>query len=134
MNPDIIDTVVFGNVAQSSIDAPYLARHVGLRAGAPEESIAQTVNRLCGSGFQSIVSGCQEILTGEASVALVGGTESMTQTPLSVYGQNARFGVKLGNGIQVISTVLLNSTLLCFTSPFHAADRHTLGCIDRHLH
>lgn len=90
-----VDHVVYGNALQTSADAIYLARHVGLRAGVPEEAPAVTVNRLCGSGFQAIVSGAQEILLGDAEVALVGGTESMSQAPHVVRG--ARWGgLRLG--------------------------------------
>ncbi len=88
--PEQIDQVVYGNALQTSADAIYLARHVGLRAGVPQEAPALTVNRLCGSGFQAIVSGAQEILLGDANTALVGGTESMSQAPHVIRG--ARFG------------------------------------------
>nr|MDQ3388689.1 acetyl-CoA C-acyltransferase [Gemmatimonadota bacterium] len=81
---------VFGNALQTSADAIYLARHVGLRAGIPLEVPALTLNRLCGSGFQAIVSGAMEILLGEAEVALCGGTESMSQAPHVIRG--ARWG------------------------------------------
>ena len=73
--------VVFGNVMQTSADAIYMARHVGLRAGLPIETPALTVNRLCGSGFQAVIDGSQEIRLGDADVCLVGGTESMSQAP-----------------------------------------------------
>lgn len=92
---DAIDHVVFGNALQTSADAIYLARHVGLRAGVRNETPALTVNRLCGSGFQAIISGAQEILLGEAEVCLCGGTESMSQAPHVVRG--ARWGaLRLG--------------------------------------
>lgn len=91
----VIDHVVYGNALQTSSDAIYLARHVGLRSGVPERTPAYTVNRLCGSGFQAIVNGAQEILLGTARTALVGGTESMSQAPHVVRG--ARFGdLRLG--------------------------------------
>jgi acetyl-CoA acyltransferase 2 len=82
--------VVFGNALQTSADSIYLARHVGLRAGIPLETPALTINRLCGSGFQSVVSGAMEIMLGEAEVALCGGTESMSQAPHVIRG--ARWG------------------------------------------
>jgi acetyl-CoA acetyltransferase family protein len=88
--------VVFGNVQQTSADAIYLARHVGLRAGLPERVPAVTVNRLCGSGFEAIVQGAQRLLLGECELALVGGTESMSQAPHVVRG--ARWGLALGKG------------------------------------
>jgi acetyl-CoA acetyltransferase family protein len=87
-----IDQVVYGNALQTSSDAVYLARHVGLAVGIPEERPALTVNRLCGSGFQAIACGAQEILLGDARTALVGGTESMSQAPHVVRG--ARWGAQ----------------------------------------
>ena len=89
-----MDHVVFGNVLQTSADAPYLARHVGLRIGLPIDTPAVTVNRLCGSGFEAVVQGAQQILLGESSVVLAGGTESMSQAPHVVRG--ARWGLRLG--------------------------------------
>jgi acetyl-CoA acetyltransferase family protein len=89
-----VDHVVFGNVLQTSADAPYLARHVGLRIGLPIETPAVTVNRLCGSGFEAVVQGAQQILLGESEVVLAGGTESMSQAPHVVRG--ARWGLRLG--------------------------------------
>jgi len=90
-----VDQVIYGSALQTSADALYLARHVGLRAGVPQEAGALTVNRLCGSGFQAIVTGAQEILLGGAQVALCGGSESMSQAPHVVRG--ARWGgLRLG--------------------------------------
>jgi acetyl-CoA acetyltransferase family protein len=91
--PEQISHVVFGNVQQTSADAPYLARHVGLRAGLPIETPAVTVNRLCGSGFEAITQGAQQILLGESELVLAGGTESMSQAPHVVRG--ARWGLRL---------------------------------------
>jgi acetyl-CoA acetyltransferase family protein len=90
-----IGHVLFGNALQTSADAIYLARHVGLQAGLANEVPALTVNRLCGSGFQAIVSAAQEIMLGQADVCLAGGTESMSQAPHVVRG--ARWGgLRLG--------------------------------------
>jgi acetyl-CoA C-acetyltransferase/acetyl-CoA acyltransferase 2 len=86
--------VVFGNVAQTSPDAIYLARHVGLRAGLPERVPALAVNRLCGSGFEALVQAAMLVETNEAEVVLAGGTESMSQAPLVVRG--TRWGWPLG--------------------------------------
>ncbi len=91
-----VDQTIVGNVIQSSTDAAYLARHVALRAGCPIESPALTVNRLCGSGFQAIVSAAEQILLGQAEVVLAGGTESMSQAPHIIRG--ARWGLGLGQG------------------------------------
>ena len=82
------DHVVFGNAQQTSGDAIYGARHVGLRAGLPIETPALTVNRLCGSGMQAIVSAAQMIQTEEAKVVLAGGMESMSQAPFSIRGRD----------------------------------------------
>ncbi|HKU59835.1 MAG TPA: acetyl-CoA C-acyltransferase [Gemmatimonadales bacterium] len=92
---EAVDHVVFGNVLQTSADAPYLARHIGLRAGLPIATPAVTVNRLCGSGFEAVVQGAQQILLGESVVVLAGGTESMSQAPHVVRG--ARWGLRLGS-------------------------------------
>jgi len=94
VSPEVVDTVVFGNVAQTSADAIYLARHVGLKSGVPIPVPALTVNRLCGSGFQAIVSGAHDILAGDAEIALVGGSESMSQAPH--VGRGLRWGTRLG--------------------------------------
>ena len=94
--PGSVDHVVFGNVQQSSVDAHYGARHVGLRAGLPIEVPALTVNRLCGSGIQAVLSGAQQIQLGEAGVVLAGGMENMSQVPHVIRG--ARSGFKLGQG------------------------------------
>lgn len=91
---DRIDDVVFGNVIQTSADAIYLARHVGLRAGLPIEVPALTLNRLCGSGLQAILSAAQSLKLGEATYALAGGSENMSQAPHVVRG--ARKGFALG--------------------------------------
>src|SRR5438093_1543146 len=89
-----IGHTVFGNALQTSADAIYCARHVGLKAGLPIEVPAVTVNRLCGSGFEAITQGAQLILLGEADAVLAGGTESMSQAPHMVRG--ARWGLRLG--------------------------------------
>ena len=94
--PDAIDHVVFGNVQQSSVDAHYGARHVGLKAGLPIEVPALTVNRLCGSGIQAVLSGAQHIQLEEAGVVLAGGMENMSQVPHVIRG--LRSGLKLGQG------------------------------------
>lgn len=97
--PEGFGHVVFGNVMQTSADAIYMARHIGLRAGLPIETPALTVNRLCGSGFQAVIDGSQEIRLGDADACLVGGTESMSQAPHVVRG--ARWGLRLGPSAQL---------------------------------
>ncbi|XP_043663038.1 3-ketoacyl-CoA thiolase, mitochondrial [Drosophila teissieri] len=90
-----VDTVIVGNViASSSTDGIYVPRHVGLNCGVPIEKPALGINRLCGSGFQSIVNGAQDILVGGAKVALTGGVENMSQSPF--IARNIRFGTTLG--------------------------------------
>jgi acetyl-CoA acyltransferase 2 len=91
---DAVDHVIFGNANQTSADALYLARHVGLRAGVPKEVPALTLNRLCGSGLQAVVSGAEQILLGQAELCLVGGTESMSQAPF--VARNIRWGIPFG--------------------------------------
>jgi acetyl-CoA acetyltransferase family protein len=95
VSPAEVDHVVFGNVAQTSADAPYLARHVGLRVGAPIETPAVTVNRLCGSGFEAVAQAAQQIMLGDSRVVLAGGTESMSQAPHVLRG--VRWGLRLGS-------------------------------------
>jgi acetyl-CoA acetyltransferase family protein len=94
VDPSSVDHVVMGNALQTSTDAIYGARHVGLRSGVPEHAPALTVNRLCGSGIQSIVSAAQLIQLGEATTVLAGGIENMSQAPFVLYG--ARRGFPFG--------------------------------------
>ncbi len=94
--PAEIGHVIVGNVLQTSADAIYLARHVGLRAGVPVPVPAVTVNRLCGSGFEALVQAKHRILFGEAEAVLAGGTENMSQAPFVIRG--ARTGLRLGQG------------------------------------
>jgi acetyl-CoA acetyltransferase family protein len=96
VEPAEFEHVVFGNVMQTSGDAIYGARHVGLKAGLKVETPAVTVNRLCGSGMEAIVQGAHRILMGEAKVVLAGGMENMTQAPHVIRG--ARGGFRLGDG------------------------------------
>ena len=96
VKPDEIDHTIFGNALQTSGDAIYGARHVALKAGVPFDRPALTVNRLCGSGIQSIISGAHMLQLGEAQSCLVGGMESMSQAPHVIRG--ARSGLALGQG------------------------------------
>jgi acetyl-CoA acetyltransferase family protein len=96
---EAIDHVVMGNALQTSLDAIYGARHVGLKAGVPQSIGALTVNRLCGSGVQSVVNGAQMIQLGEANTALVGGMENMSMAPYVLY--NARQGFPFGTAPQM---------------------------------
>src|SRR6266545_3757052 len=96
VKPEMVNHVVFGNVLQTSSDAVYGARHVGLSAGVPIDVPALTVNRLCGSGIQAAISGGHMIRLDEADVVLTGGMESMSQAPHVIRG--ARTGLRLGQG------------------------------------
>lgn len=90
---------VFRCFIQTSVHGPYIARHMALQAGVKEETPCLTVNRLCGSGFQSIVSGAQDVLLGDAEVAVCAGAENMSMAPYTLRG--ARFGTKLGTDLKV---------------------------------
>jgi len=96
VNPEIVDSVHIGNVlASAGPDTPYISRHVSLKVGLRKEIPALTVNRLCGSGFQSIVNGVQDILVGDANVVMTGGSDNMSACPYAV--RDIRFGTKLGS-------------------------------------
>src|ERR687886_1595213 len=109
-----IDHTVIGNALQTSGDAIYGARHVALKAGVPADRPALTVNRLCGSGIQSIISGAHMILLGEARACLVGGMESMSMAPHVIYG--ARAGFALGQGKLEDSLMLALLDTYCNTT------------------
>lgn len=96
VSPEDVQHVVYGNVMQTSSDAIYLPRHVGLKSGVPIPVPALGVNRLCGSGFQAFVTAAELMLTEQAAVVLAGGTESMSQAPHIIRG--ARWGLALGKG------------------------------------
>ena len=97
--PEQIEHVVFGNVIHTEPGDAYMARVVGMKAGVPQETPAYTVNRLCGTGVQSIVSACQAIQTGEAATALAGGCESMSRGPY--WMPAARWGARMGESTVV---------------------------------
>src|SRR6185369_1861028 len=109
VNPDEIDHTVIGNALQTSGDAIYGARHVALKAGVPFDRPALTVNRLCGSGIQSIVSGAQMIQLGEARTCLVGGMESMSQAPHVIRGARTGFGLGQGKLEDSLMVALLDT-------------------------
>src|SRR5947209_2503698 len=96
VGPEEIDHVIVGNALQTSGDAIYGARHVGLKAGVPKQVPALTVNRLCGSGIQSIINAAEQIELDEATTVLAGGMENMSQAPHVIRG--ARKGLRLGQG------------------------------------
>jgi acetyl-CoA acyltransferase 2 len=110
ITPDQVDHTYFGNALQTSADAIYMARHVALKSGIPQERGALTINRLCGSGFEAIVQGAKEIVLGEANVTLCGGSESMSQAPHVIRG--ARWGsLRLGPAQQFFEDLLWESLL-----------------------
>ena len=129
---DQIDHTFFGNALQTSADAIYLARHVALRSGVPQEKPAVTVNRLCGSGFEAIVQGAKEILLGDADVTLCGGSESMSQAPHVLRG--ARWGnLRLGPAGGALEDMLweslmdTNCDLTMAQTAEELAERYELG-------
>jgi acetyl-CoA acyltransferase 2 len=107
-----IDATIFGNVHSSDNSCAYLARHVGHRAGLPVTVPALTVNRLCGSGFQSIINAVQEIKVGDANVVLTGGTESMSMAPYTLHG------VRFGGGKFGVDLKLVDSLAAALTDVF----------------
>ncbi len=111
LDPDQVEQVVFGNVIHTSPEDHYLARVVGINAGIPKESPAMTLNRLCGSGLQAIITAAQMIQTGEAEVALAGGAESMSRG--AYWMENARWGARMGDAS------LVDSVVGALTDPFN---------------
>ena len=103
LDPAQVEQAVFGNVIHTSPEDHYLARVVGINAGIPKESPALTLNRLCGSGLQAVVSAAQMIQTGEAEVALAGGAESMSRG--AYWTENAPWGARPGEASLVDSVV-----------------------------
>lgn len=127
---EAIDHVVFGNAQQTSADAIYLARHIGLQAGLPIAVPAVTVNRLCGSGFEAIIQGAQQILLDESRAVLAGGAESMSQAPHVIRG--ARWGLRLGPTGQLEDSLWEALTdpqcgLSMAETAEHLADKYGLG-------
>lgn len=110
VDPAWIDHTVFGNVIQTSADAIYLARHIGLKAGVPIDKPALTLNRLCGSGQEALVMSARLLLTGEAEFVLAGGTESMSQAPHVVRGARWGFGFGANTAFEdLLWTALIDS-------------------------
>ena len=111
LEPEQIEHVVFGNVIHTETADAYMARVVGMKAGVPKETPAFTVNRLCGTGVQAIVSACQAIQTGEATVTLAGGAESMSRAPMWL--SQGRWGSKMG------PAPIVDPVQGALTDPFH---------------
>src|SRR5438067_12584749 len=135
ITPTDIDQTIFGNVLYTTSDSIYFARHVALKSGCRQETSALTLNRLCGSGFQAVVSGAQEIIFGDAQVCLVGGAESMSQAPHVTRG--LRWGTPLGKA-PVMEDVLWEGLTDSFVglgmaeTAENLAERYRLdrGCVD----
>jgi acetyl-CoA acetyltransferase family protein len=132
-----VDQTIFGNVLYTTNDSIYFARHVSLKSGCRQETSALTLNRLCGSGFQSVVSGAQDIILGDAQVCLVGGAESMSQAPHVTRG--LRWGTPLGKS-PVLEDMLWESLTDSYVglgmaeTAENLADRYKLdrGCVDEY--
>jgi acetyl-CoA C-acetyltransferase len=112
IEPESVEQVVFGNVIHTAPEDMYMARVVGMKAGVPKESPAVTVNRLCGTGVQAIVSAAQAIQVGDADVVLAGGAESMSRGPY--WMPNARWGARMGD------TPFVDATVGSLTDPFNS--------------
>lgn len=133
LDPAQVDHVVFGNVIHTAPEDMYMARVVGIKAGIPKETPAFTVNRLCGTGVQAIVSATQAIQSGDAGVALAGGAESMSRGPYWMPG--ARWGARMGE------TKMIDPVMGGLTDPFHdilmgvtaenLAERHGISRADQ---
>lgn len=128
IDPNIIDAIFFGNVIQSSPDAAYLARHIGLKSQCPISSPALTINRLCGSGFESMIQGIHAIQAGDAKVVICGGTESMSRSPLSIDGMNGRWGIPLGKGLSVRDTLWDGLTDMYSNTPMGVTSLCVYAC------
>ncbi|KAL8565362.1 3-ketoacyl-CoA thiolase, mitochondrial [Nucella lapillus] len=103
ISPELINSIVFGNVMATSTDGIYASRHIGLKLGIPMAVPALTVNRLCGSGFQAVINAAQEIELGMSQMVLAGGTENMTQAPYAV--RDIRFGTRFGQDLKLEDTL-----------------------------
>jgi acetyl-CoA acyltransferase 2 len=100
LSPEFVDEIYFGNVIQSGPDAAYLARHVGLKSNLRVAAPALTLNRLCGSGFESVIQASKAIQLQQAHLVVAGGTENMSNAPMVMYGNAVRWGVALGKGLK----------------------------------
>jgi acetyl-CoA acyltransferase 2 len=98
--PAKVDEVFFGNVISSSLDAAYLSRHVALKSGVAIETPCLTINRLCGSGFETVCLGAEAIQLKRAKITICGGSENMSQAPMVIDGLTARWGCQLGKGFE----------------------------------
>jgi len=105
VSPEEIDHVIIGNVLHSAPDSIYTPRHAGLKLGVPQAVPALGINRLCGSGFQTIIEAYQQMAVGDTRIALVGGVENMSLSPYVLRG--ARWGMRMGH--QQVSDMMMES-------------------------
>uniref|UniRef100_A0A7S3P4H0 Thiolase N-terminal domain-containing protein n=1 Tax=Amphora coffeiformis TaxID=265554 RepID=A0A7S3P4H0_9STRA len=105
IDPKLVDQVYFGNVIQSCHDAAYLARHVALQSGCNIDTPSLTINRLCGSGLETVIQAAKAIKCQEANIIVAGGTENMSMAPLAAYGHLVRSGTPLGKGLVLTDTL-----------------------------
>jgi len=112
--PESIGHVVFGNVLHSDVRDMYISRYAGLKGGLPIETPALTVNRLCGSGLQAIITGAQAIMLGDADAVVAGGAESLTRTPY--WNPTMRWGQRMGDGKMIDP---MNGALSCPINAYH---------------
>ncbi|GAG81533.1 unnamed protein product, partial [marine sediment metagenome] len=110
VEPDSVDQVVFGNIIHTDAHDHYLARVAGVKGGLPVETPALTLNRLCGSGLQAIISAAQSIMLGDADVAVAGGAENMSRSPY--LSPAMRWGARMND------TTLLDVMVAALTDPF----------------
>lgn len=133
VDPAEVGHVVYGNVIPTGPKDAYLARVAAIDAGIPKEAPAMTLNRLCGSGVQAIVSAAQNIMLGDAEVALAGGAEVMSRSPH--YMQTARFGHKMGDmkvidGLTGVLTDPFGNGIMGITAE-NVAEKHQISRTDQ---
>uniref|UniRef100_A0A5S6QXZ5 Thiolase N-terminal domain-containing protein n=1 Tax=Trichuris muris TaxID=70415 RepID=A0A5S6QXZ5_TRIMR len=124
ISPNDVGTVIFGNAIHSNYDTPYLTRHLLLGIGIPNTVPGLIVNRLCGSGFQSVINVAQELINGDCDIGIAGGAENMTQAPYAV--RNVRFGTKLGKTYEFEDTLWQTLTDFYIKTPM-GITAETLG-------
>ena len=125
---ELVDAVFVGNVIGSSADAPYLARHVALQSGlSPTTSTALTINRLCGSGFETVIQGATSLLLNDSSnIVVCAGTENMSNAPMQIDGNAVRWGIPLGKGFSARDSLwdgLTDSHIKTYV--FHSKNKKT---------
>src|SRR5580765_449750 len=110
VEPKQVGHVVFGNVIHTDVHDMYLARVAGVKGGLPVETPALTLNRLCGSGLQAIITAAQAIVLGDADAAVAGGAENMSRSPY--FSPAMRFGARMND------TTLVDAMVGALSDPF----------------